>query len=154
MRRTKWGAVVFMVALAAACSKKDANEGAAADTSGTSTAAPAPAAPAAAAPANLPAGATAEMVAQGQQIFTSTGNCYTCHGADAKGTQLAPDLTDATWLNISGTYDEIQNIVKNGVPQPKDPTHAAPMPAMGGAQLTDDQVKAVAAYVWSLGGGK
>jgi hypothetical protein len=25
---------------------------------------------------------------------------------------------------------------------------------MGGAQLTDDQVNAVAAYVWSLGGGK
>ena len=27
----------------------------------------------------------------------------------------------------------------------------APMPAMGGAQLTAEQLSAVAAYVWSLG---
>jgi cbb3-type cytochrome c oxidase subunit III len=94
------------------------------------------------------------MVTEGQTIFTSTGNCFSCHGADAKGTALAPDLTDATWLNISGNYDEIVTLVHTGVAQPKDPSHAAPMPAMGGAQLTDDQVKAVSAYVWSLGGGQ
>lgn len=150
----KWGAIVIMVAVAA-CAKKDAGDNTAADTASnapaTTSAAPA-AAPAA--PTNLPAGVTPEMVAQGQQIFTSVGNCYTCHGPDAKGTQLAPNLTDAQWLNISGKYDEIVHTVHTGVPQPKDPSHAAPMPAMGGAQLTDDQVKAVAAYVWSLGGGK
>jgi mono/diheme cytochrome c family protein len=39
--------------------------------------------------------------------------------------------------------------VTNGVPQPKE--HPAPMPPKGGAQLSDDQVKAVAAYVYSLG---
>ena len=92
------------------------------------------------------------MVKEGQQIFTSTGNCYTCHGPDAKGTQLAPNLTDSEWLNISGKYDEIVKTIQTGVPQPKQ--HPAPMPAMGGAQLTDDQVKAVAAFVWSRGGGK
>lgn len=153
MRGMKWGAAVVVAVTLVACSKKEGGDGAAAT---DSAAAPAAATPAPAAPAagNAPAGATADMVAQGQQIFTSTGNCFTCHGPDAKGTALAPNLTDAQWLNISGTYDEIQNIVKNGVAQPKDPSHAAPMPAMGGAQLTDDQVKAVAAYVWSLGGGK
>ena len=35
-----------------------------------------------------------------------------------------------------------------GVPKPKE--HPAPMPPKGGAPLTDDQVKAVAAYVYSL----
>jgi cbb3-type cytochrome c oxidase subunit III len=90
------------------------------------------------------------MVAQGQQTFSTV--CSTCHGPDAKGTQLAPNLTDAEWLNIGGTYEEIQNVVKTGVQTPKQ--FPAPMPAMGGAQLSDDQVKAVAAYVWSLGGGK
>src|SRR5207253_3624378 len=137
-----------------ACSKGgDDNNAAATD---SAAAAPAPAADAttAAAPANLPAGVTADMVTAGQQIFTSTGNCFTCHGMDAKGTALAPNLTDAEWLNISGKYDEIVTTVHTGVATPKDPSHAAPMPAMGGAQLTDDQVKAVAAYVWSLGGGK
>ncbi|HUP90496.1 MAG TPA: c-type cytochrome [Longimicrobiales bacterium] len=154
MRGMKWGAAVVVAVTLVACAKKDAGDDAAAADSAaaaTTAAAPAPAAPTAGSP---PAGATADMVTQGQQIFTSTGNCYTCHGPDAKGTALAPNLSDAEWLNISGTYDEIQGVVKNGVAQPKDPSHAAPMPAMGGAQLTDDQIKAVAAYVWSLGGGK
>jgi cbb3-type cytochrome c oxidase subunit III len=145
-----WGVVACLVAVAA-CAKKNNDEAAATDTtSAAPAAAPAPApVPTAAA---LPAGATQEMVTQGDQIFHSNGNCYTCHGADAKGTALAPDLTDAKWINVGGTYDEIQSTVKKGVPQPKE--HPGPMPPMGGAQLTDDQVKAVAAYVWSLGGGK
>jgi hypothetical protein len=44
------------------------------------------------------------------------------------------------------------NADMTGVPQPKD--YRSPMPPMGGAQLTPDQVSAVAAYVWSLGGGR
>ena len=35
-----------------------------------------------------------------------------------------------------------------GVPQPKQ--HPAPMPAKGGAPLTDEQVKQVSAYVYSI----
>jgi cbb3-type cytochrome c oxidase subunit III len=154
MGKSKLVAIALAVALAA-CAKDADNDQAAADSAAAAPAADntaAAPAPAPAAPASLPEGATADMVAQGQQIFTSTGNCFTCHGADAKGTALAPNLTDAEWLNITGKYDEIQGIVKNGVPQPK--SHPAPMPAMGGAQLSDDQVKQVAAYVWSLGGGK
>jgi hypothetical protein len=34
------------------------------------------------------------------------------------------------------------------VPQPKE--YRNPMPPTGGAQLTPDQVSALAAYVWSL----
>jgi cbb3-type cytochrome c oxidase subunit III len=90
------------------------------------------------------------MVAAGQQTFATV--CFACHGADAKGTQLAPNLTDAEWINTDGTFDGIINVVKTGVLQPKNAP--APMPAMGGASLTDDQVRAVSAYVWSLGGGK
>jgi cbb3-type cytochrome c oxidase subunit III len=93
------------------------------------------------------------MVSEGQQIFTTNpGICVTCHGPDAKGTQLAPNLTDSEWLNNDGTYNGIINTVKTGVPTPK--AAPAPMPPMGGANLTDDQIKAVAAYVWALGGGK
>ena len=42
----------------------------------------------------------------------------------------------------------IKKTITDGVPQPKQ--YRSPMPAMGGAQLTPDQVSAVAAYVWSL----
>jgi mono/diheme cytochrome c family protein len=38
--------------------------------------------------------------------------------------------------------------IRNGVMQPKK--YRSPMPPMGGAQLTPEQVSAVAAYVWGL----
>lgn len=103
----------------------------------------------AATPDSLPEGVTAEMIAQGGAVFRDQGLCFTCHGQDATGGPLAPDLTDTEWLNVTeGTYEEITQVVRTGVPQPRE--HAAPMPPMGGASLTDEQVQAVAAYVWSL----
>ncbi len=84
----------------------------------------------------------------GQKIFTGKGNCYTCHGANAKGTPLGPDVTDGAWLNVDGSLEGIEAIVRSGVPAPAK--HPAPMPPMGGAKLADDEVKAVAAYVFSL----
>jgi len=84
----------------------------------------------------------------GKAIFTAKGLCYACHGPDAKGTPLAPDLTDAEWLNIDGELENIAGLIKKGVPQPKKAP--APMPPMGGAQLSDAEVQAVAQYVYSL----
>jgi cbb3-type cytochrome c oxidase subunit III len=153
MRGFKVSALVLTLALAA-CGGGDAEQEDAAATGGEPSAAPAEqTTPAATQTAGAPpAGATAEDVTAGQQIFTATGNCYTCHGPDGKGTALAPNLTDAEWINVGGTFAEIQTVVKSGVPTPKQ--HPAPMPAMGGAALSDDQVRQVSAYVWSLGGGK
>lgn len=162
-----WTVPVLLVVTTAACGDKSqaTNEGAdttaaAATTPATTpetmppadtTAAAAPGAAAGATAANLPAGVTPAMVQEGQQIFTSVGNCYTCHGADAHGTALAPDLTDSEWLWVTpgpNEYADLQQRIKEGVPQPK--SHPAPMPPMGGATLTDDQLKSVAAYVYSL----
>lgn len=91
------------------------------------------------------------MVALGEKIFhgqEAGGTCFTCHGPDAKGTQLAPNLTDQQWLNGDGSYQFIVNTVTSGVATPKQ--HPAAMPPMGGASLTPEQVRAVAAYVYSL----
>lgn len=111
---------------------------------------------AAAKPAAKPAGAATgptspKLVALGDSIFhgqVAGGTCTACHGQDAKGTAVAPDLTDTQWINGDGSYDFIVHTVHTGVPQPKQ--HPAPMPPMGGATLTDEQVNAVAAYVYSL----
>jgi mono/diheme cytochrome c family protein len=104
--------------------------------------------------AALPEGVTQEMVTAGQQIFTTSGNCFTCHGQDGSGTPLAPNLRDQTWLNVqTGSFDEIVNVINTGVNPPKDPAHAAPMPPKGGAALTDEQVRQVAAYVYSISHG-
>jgi cytochrome c oxidase cbb3-type subunit 3 len=90
------------------------------------------------------------MVALDDSIFegkTAGGVCFTCHGADAKGTQLGPDLTDQQWLNGDGSYDFIVQTITTGVPTPKQ--FAAPMPPFGQA-LSPEQVRAVAGYVYSL----
>ena len=91
-----------------------------------------------------------QLIAQGESIFTGQGICYTCHGQDATGTQLAPDLTDDEWINIPEpvTREKIQVLVKTGVLEPVE--HPAPMPAMGGAQLSEEELEAVSAYVYSL----
>ena len=116
----------------------------------TAKQAAAPGAQPAPAPAQgaAPAGATAADVTEGQKIFSATGNCFTCHGADGSGSALAPSLKDAQWLNISGDFASIQQVVNNGVPTPKQ--FPAAMPAKGGAALSEQQVKQVAAYVYSL----
>lgn len=86
----------------------------------------------------------------GSEIFHGKGNCYTCHGPDAKGTVLAPDLTDTTWLHFKAqpTVADIEKLVSTGVPNPMK--HPSPMPAMGGASLSKAELHAVAEYVYSL----
>jgi mono/diheme cytochrome c family protein len=78
--------------------------------------------------AGLPvaAGATKAMLALGDRIYhgqVGGATCTGCHGAIAK-------------------------TITTGVPQPKQ--YRSPMPPMGGAQLSSDQVSAVAAYIWGL----
>ena len=153
MRRREWSAILgalVLITLSACGGGGDAGGGAATDTTAATVPPPATPTPPAATTGAPPAGATAAMVTEGQQTFGTV--CYTCHGPDAKGTPLAPNLTDAEWLNTDGTYQGIINIVNTGVATPKNAP--GPMLPKGGASLTDDQVKAVSAYVWSLGGGK
>jgi glucose/arabinose dehydrogenase/mono/diheme cytochrome c family protein len=99
----------------------------------------------------VPQGATREMVALGDRIYhgqVGGATCTGCHGANAAGTPLGPDLTDTKWLWSDGSFAGIAKTITTGVPQPKE--YRAPMPPMGGAQLTPDQVSAVAAYIWGL----
>lgn len=117
----------------------------------TSAAAPAVGSSAAGAVAGTAtAASTPALVALGDSIFhgqSGGGICYTCHGPDAKGTQLAPNLTDREWLNGDGSLPFIQKTVTNGVPAPKK--YPGAMPAFG-QTLTPEQIRAVAAYVYSF----
>ncbi len=110
-----------------------------------------PADSSASAKASIPPGATAEMVALGDQIYhgkVANGTCTACHGATGAGSPLGPDMTKNTWLWSDGSLAGISKTIMEGVKAPKQ--YRAPMPAMGGTQLTPAQVEAVAAYVWSL----
>ena len=99
----------------------------------------------------VPQGATREMVLLGQRIYRGEvggAACTGCHGDSGQGTPLGPDLTGKKWLWSDGSYAGIAKTITEGVSQPKQ--YRSPMPPMGGAQLTPDQVSALAAYVWGL----
>jgi mono/diheme cytochrome c family protein len=99
---------------------------------------------------SLPEGVTAAMVQEGQQVFSGAGICTACHGPDGTGA-IGPDLTDAEWLIGDGEYETLVAQILTGVPadEATNPLGAI-MPPRGGAGITDAQVRAVAAYVWTL----
>ncbi|MFN8665890.1 MAG: c-type cytochrome [Gemmatimonadaceae bacterium] len=135
--------LVILAAFAAACGGGEAKPEAAA-------AADAPAAPAAAASLD-PATITPQMLALGDSLFhglIGATSCQACHGADAAQGTVAPVLTDAEWLHSDGSWEGIYNTVKGGVSQPKKFTSM--MPPDGGVPMTDDQRRAVTAYVYKL----
>lgn len=101
----------------------------------------------------LPAGVTSDMVSQGKRLFGGAGLCSTCHGRDARGLQgLGGNLTDGEWRHSDGSYRAIVSTVQKGIPAERSTT-GIPMPPRAGANLTDEQVRAVAAYVWTLSHG-
>ena len=91
---------------------------------------------------------TDARIKAGATQFVGKANCFTCHKGNGTGSALGPDLTDNTWIHISGDYSSIIDNIRTGVKLPIE--YPTPMPAMGGAKLTDEEVCAVAAYVWSL----
>lgn len=101
-------------------------------------------------PQELPEGVTPAMVEEGKGIYNGAGICMSCHGANGAGIpNLGANLTDDEWLHIDGSYESIvQNIMKGVTAQ--ESSSGVPMPAKGGTAITDAQVKAVAAYVWTL----
>jgi cytochrome c oxidase cbb3-type subunit 3 len=86
----------------------------------------------------------AEKAAAGKILYAD--NCATCHGETAQGdrSQGAPNLTDAIWLYGRDKDTLIESITYSrfGI-----------MPAWG-QRLSEADVRAVSAYVHSLGGGE
>ena len=100
----------------------------------------------------VPPDATKDQVALGDRIFhgeADNGTCSGCHGSDAKGTSVGPDLTNGIWVWGDGSLGAITKTVTDGVPRPRNYTGV--MPPKGGAQLSDADVAAVSAYVWAIG---
>lgn len=86
----------------------------------------------------------AALATEGAVVFAD--NCVACHGETAQGdqTQGAPNLTDAIWL-YGGSREAIAqsvNYARFGV-----------MPNWN-TRLTEDEIRAVALYVHSRGGGE
>jgi cytochrome c oxidase cbb3-type subunit 3 len=87
----------------------------------------------------------AALASAGEQVFLD--NCASCHMDDGSGDRFqgAPNLADAIWL-YGGSYDAVYETVYNA--------RYGRMPAMGGADLSEAEIRAVAIYVHGLGGGE
>lgn len=88
-------------------------------------------------------------LALGKRLYDGAGNCAFCHGAAGGGTSRGSDLTDNVWRHGDGGYLSIVEQIVHGVGHPTGGP-VLPMPSRGMGSLTYPQVRAVAAYVWSL----
>ena len=99
---------------------------------------------------DLPEGVTKQMIEDGGKLFRGNGMCYACHGQQGSGIpNVGADLADDEWLHSDGSLDGILTTIKNGVPSDKS-SFGVSMPPKGGSALDEDNLRAVAAYVWSL----
>jgi glucose/arabinose dehydrogenase/mono/diheme cytochrome c family protein len=104
-----------------------------------------------AAAAAPPPGTTAEQVALGDRIFhgeAANGTCGGCHGSDGHGSPVGADLATGAWLWSDGSLQGIGKTITEGVAHPKQVGGA--MPPYGGTPLEPDELKAVAAYVYTI----
>lgn len=93
---------------------------------------------------------TAAEIALGDSVFNGKGlggMCSPCHGHNGVGTGAAPSLADSVWIHGDGSLGFIEGTIYQGVPHPLQ--HPLPMPPLG-RSLTERQLHAVAAYVYSL----
>lgn len=97
---------------------------------------------------SLPTDVTRELIARGKKVFTGAGMCFACHGMEGKGA-AGPNLTDTLWIHNRGEYDKIVALITSGVTGRQSKSGII-MPPKGGSAISDADVRAAAAYVWSL----
>ncbi len=88
------------------------------------------------------------LAADGASVFKS--KCLPCHGAEGKGTAMAPAFQGNSFIKSASKAD-IENVIKNGRAgaQKKYKNFALSMPPWK-ASLKADQISAVADYLKSL----
>ncbi len=100
-------------------------------------------------PAPTPQAASVD-VRLGKQKFEAV--CASCHGVDGKGLPgLGKDLTTSPFVK-SQTDEQLVEFIKKGrdASDPANTTGVAMPPKGGDPSLTDDQLRAIVAYIRTL----
>ncbi|MQX36934.1 cytochrome-c oxidase, cbb3-type subunit III [Roseospira navarrensis] len=88
----------------------------------------------------------------GEVLFKE--NCAPCHQTGGAGAHGYPTLADDEWI-WGGTPDAILTTIRYGIrDQDNDDTRVNYMPAFGDDWFTDEEIEAVAGYVYALSHGE
>lgn len=101
----------------------------------------------------VPDSITPQRVLEGSNLFNA-GSCGACHAVAGRGVGVrAPDLSDIEWLHSEGDFDGIFETIFWGVSE-DEMKAVTPRPfemhPRGGMNVDREQMKALAAYVWTV----
>jgi mono/diheme cytochrome c family protein len=89
-------------------------------------------------------------IVRGDSVYHGKGTCFVCHGVEGQGRPAAGDALTVALNWAQPNWRSIDSLIDKGIPQPltRSPIQ---MPARGGrSDLTDAEVRSVAAYVWAI----
>ena len=98
----------------------------------------------------LPAGMSVASIVRGDSIYHGAGNCFACHGIEAEGMPGAGDAITVSMNWAQYEWNSIDSLIDNGIPQTLTRSPMMMPPRGGKSNLTDEQVRMVAAYVWAI----
>lgn len=99
---------------------------------------------------SLPGGMTVAMIVQGDSLFRGKGGCVTCHGQEANGVpNMGSGLTSGL-LFIPHEWSVIDSLTQAGIPEPVTRTTIAMPPRGASSNLTPEESRLIAAYVWAI----
>ncbi len=98
----------------------------------------------------LPRGMTIEMIRQGDAIYRGKGGCVTCHGPDGGGMPASGSGITAGLNFVPSEWEPLDSLIRAGIPEPATRSPIAMPPRGAQSNLTEDETRQVAAYVWAI----
>jgi mono/diheme cytochrome c family protein len=98
----------------------------------------------------LPRGMTLDLIRQGDALFRGKGGCVTCHGPDGGGMPASGSGITAGLNFVPSEWAPIDSLIRVGVPEPATRSPIAMPPRGAQSNLTDEETRQVAAYVWAI----
>jgi mono/diheme cytochrome c family protein len=98
----------------------------------------------------LPSGMTQAMLVQGDSLFRGRGGCQTCHGQEANGMPNMGSSLTGGLLFIPAEWSAIDSLITAGIPEPVTRTSIAMPPRGAKSDLTPQETRLIAAYVWAI----
>jgi mono/diheme cytochrome c family protein len=98
----------------------------------------------------LPQGMTLDIIRQGDAIFRGKGGCVTCHGPDGGGMPASGSGITAGLNFVPSEWGPLDSLMKVGIPEPATRSPIAMPPRGAQSNLTDEETRQVAAYVWAI----